>query len=82
MPNMRLYDFSVSNISLMDTRGSMLNGVQDLLPGDNLIRLFIAQVPEDMPNELPIFRVADVIMNFDGSVRRAHLYPADFQLLE
>jgi hypothetical protein len=82
MPNMRLYDFSVSNISLVDTRGSMLNGVQDLLPGDNLIRLFIAQVPEDMPDELPVFRVADVIMNFDGSVRRRHLYPADFQLLE
>jgi hypothetical protein len=82
MPNMRRYDFKVSNISIMRTTGSMLLGQQDLYPGDNKIRLFIAQVPEDMPNELPIFRVADVIMNFDGSVRRVHLYPADFQLLE
>jgi hypothetical protein len=82
MPNMRLYDFIISNISIMRTGGSMLNGQPDLLPGDNLIRLFIAQVPEDMPTEMPIFRVADVLMNFDGSIRRAHLYPADFQLLE
>lgn len=82
MPNMRLYDFTISNISIMDTSGSMLNGEQDFYPGDNLIRLFIAQVPEDMPDEQPIFRVADVILNFDGSVRRSYLYPADFQLLE
>ena len=79
---MRLYDFIISNISIMRTSGSMLNGQQDLFPGDNIIRLFIAQVPEDMPTELPVFRVADVVMNFDGSIRRAHLYPADFQLLE
>lgn len=82
MPDVRLYDFKISNISIMRTDGSTLNGVQDLSPGDNFIRLFIAQVPEDMPDEMPIFRVADVVMNFDGSVRRAHLYPADFQLLE
>lgn len=82
MPNMRLYDFTISNISIMRTSGSLLNGQQDLFPGDNLIRLFIAQVPEDMPTELPVFRVADVVMNFDGSVRRVTLYPADFQLLE
>jgi hypothetical protein len=82
MPNMRLYDFNISNISIMRTGGSMLNGERDLFPGDNVIRLFIAQVPEDMPTELPVFRVADVVMNFDGSVRRVTLYPADFQLLE
>lgn len=82
MPDMRRYDFTVSNISIMRTTGSLLLGQQDLYPGDNKIRLFIAQVPEDMPDELPIFRVADVIMNFDGSVRRVHLYPSDFQLLE
>lgn len=82
MPDMRLYDFRISNISIMRNSGSMRNGQPDLNPGDNLIRLFIAQVPEDMPTELPVFRVADVVFNFDGSVRRVHLYPADFQLLE
>jgi hypothetical protein len=82
MPDMRLYDFNISNISIMRNSGSLRNNQPDLNPGDNLIRLFIAQVPEDSPTELPIFRVADVVFNFNGSVRSAHLYPADFQLLE
>ncbi len=55
---------------------------RDLAPGDNVIRLFIAQVPEDMPDQLPVFRVADVMINFLGDVRTVVLYPADFQLLE
>jgi hypothetical protein len=80
--NMRRYDFTISNISLMDTGGSTLNGMPQLEPGDNLVRVFIAQVPEDMPDQLPIFRVADIIFNYRGSDRSIYLYPADFQLLE
>jgi Bacterial TSP3 repeat len=80
--NMRRYDFTISNISLMDTGGSMLNGVQQLAPGDNLIRVFIAQVPEDMPDQSPVYRVADVIFNYRTGTRSTYLYPADFQLLE
>lgn len=82
MPNIRRYDFDITNISVMRTEGSTRLGLQELYPGDNVIRLFIAQVPEDMPDELPIFRVADVVVNFNTSIRRVHLYPADFQLLE
>ena len=82
MPNIRRYDFNISNVSVMRTEGSTRLGQQELNPGDNVIRLFIAQVPEDMPDELPIFRVADVVVNFNSSIRRVHLYPADFQLLE
>jgi hypothetical protein len=80
--NVRRYDFSISNIAIMETGGSFLNGDIDLEPGDNVIRLFIAQVPEDMPDQLPIFRMAEVVINFDDPTRSAHLYPADFQLLE
>lgn len=80
--NMRRYDFTISNISLMDNSGSTLNGVQHMAPGDNLVRVFIAQVPEDMPDQLPVFRVADVIFNYRNGTRSTYLYPADFQLLE
>ncbi len=61
------YTFDISNISLMDTIGSaangMFNGGQELLPGDNIIRIYIAQVPEDRPNAPPIFRMAEVTIN-------------------
>ena len=80
--NMRRYDFRIDNISLMDTTGSRLNGEQQLAPGDNLVRVFIAQVPEDMPDQLPVFRVADVIFNYRSETRSIYFYPADFQLLE
>ncbi len=80
--NMRRYDFSISNISLMDTLGSQLNGVPQLAPGDNVVRVFVAQVPEDMPDQLPVFRVADVVFNYRNSTRSIYMYPADFQLLE
>lgn len=79
---MRRYDFTIGNISLMDTGGSTLNGEQQLLPGDNLVRVFIAQVPQDRPDDLPVFRVADVIFNYRSATRSIFLYPADFQLLE
>lgn len=80
--NVRRYDFSISNISIMETGGSFLEGEIDLEPGDNVIRLFIAQVPEDMPDQMPVFRMAEVVINHDDSTRSVHLYPADFQLLE
>jgi hypothetical protein len=80
--NMRRYDFNISNISVMNTRGSSVAGQRALSPGDNVIRLFIAQVPEDMPDQLPVFRVADVVINYSSDIRSVRLYPADFQLLE
>jgi hypothetical protein len=80
--NMRRYDFNFSNISLMDTSGSEMNGQPVLMPGDNLIRVFVAQVPADMPDQVPVFRVADSIINFGNGERHVRLYPTDFQLLE
>ena len=51
----------------MDTVGAVpndiFNGGQALLPGDNVIRLYIAQVPEDRPNSPPVFRMAEVTIN-------------------
>jgi hypothetical protein len=61
------YSIHISNISLMDTVGADSNGIfnggQALLPGDNVIRLYIAQVPEDRPNAPPVFRMAEITIN-------------------
>lgn len=55
----RRFSFSISNIDIMPTLAS--NGREE---GDNLIRLFIAEVPQDMPNADPVYRVADIIVNY------------------
>jgi hypothetical protein len=63
----RRYTINITNISLMDTVGALpndiFNGGQALLPGDNVIRLYIAQVPEDRPNSPPVFRMAEITIN-------------------
>jgi hypothetical protein len=63
----RQYALTVSNISLQDTLGAVpggvFNGGQALEPGDNVIRLYIAQVPEDRPDSAPVFRMAEVTIN-------------------
>jgi hypothetical protein len=80
--NQRRYDFNFSDISLMDTGGGVMDRDHVLEPGENLIRVYIAQVPEDMPDQAPVFRVAECVFNFRGGGRNCYLYPADFQLLE
>ena len=80
--NVRRFDFSISNIAIMGTRGCSLNGLPDLAPGENRIRMFVAEVPEDMPDAMPIFRVAEVVFDYNGDTREIRLVPADFQLLE
>ena len=50
--------------------------------GDNLIRFYIAQVPEDDPDSTPIFRMAEVLVNVDERNARLVLTPNDFALLE
>ena len=62
----RRYSLQIGNISLMDTLGADSGGVfaNPLLdPGDNVIRVYIAQVPEDRPNSTPVFRMAEVTIN-------------------
>ena len=55
----RRISFDISNIDIMPTLAA--NGRE---AGDNLIRLFIAEVPQDMPDSKPIYRVADIIVNY------------------
>lgn len=61
----RRISFNISNIDIMNTLAS--GGRNE---GDNLIRLFIAEVPEDMPNAQPRYRVADVIVNIFSNGNR------------
>jgi len=50
--------------------------------GDNLIRFYIAQVPEDNPDSPPIFRMAEALVNIDDRGDTVVLTPNDFALLE
>jgi hypothetical protein len=63
----RNYSITISNISLMNTSGAVPNDLfkegQALEPGDNVVRIYIAQVPEDRPDSPPVFRMAEVIIN-------------------
>ena len=62
----RRYSIEISNISLMETLGTGPNCIfnqSQLEPGDNIIRVYIAQVPEDRPNSPPVFRMAEVTIN-------------------
>jgi len=80
--NVRRYDFDISNIGIMATSGCSINGLPDLNPGENRIRLFIAQVPEDMWDAPPVFRIAEVIVDYYSATREVALYPANFDLQE
>ncbi len=78
----RQFQFNISNIDIMNTgehttdRGDLWN------EGDNLIRFYIAQVPEDNPDSPPIFRLAEVRVNVDDDGDTIVLTPNDFILLE
>jgi hypothetical protein len=78
----RHYDFSISNIDVMDTGGYTDAGGQYWQPGNNSIRFFIAEVPEDNPNAVPLFRVADVNINITDEERNITLTPNDFTLIQ
>ncbi|NNL74962.1 MAG: hypothetical protein HKO68_01355 [Desulfobacterales bacterium] len=78
----RHYSFVISNINIMDTLGYSVGGQLYQHPGDNVIRLYIAQVPEDNPDTLPLFRMAEVTVNTDDHSRHVTLTPADFQLIQ
>ncbi len=78
----RQYQFQISNIDVMDTREHTTPSGDVWARGDNLIRLFIAQVPEDNPDSIPIFRMTEVMVNVDDSGDTIVLTPNDFSLLE
>ncbi|MBT8339400.1 MAG: hypothetical protein HKP58_13220, partial [Desulfatitalea sp.] len=80
--NMRRCTFDIWNIQLMQTAGGLTPDGRMLAPGDNYVKLFIAQVPEDMPDRLPVYRVVDGVFNYENGPHHIQLYPGDFDLLE
>lgn len=80
--NMRRCDFRVSNISLMDTDGAYNVNGEWMEPGSNYVKIFVAQVPEDMPDRLPVYRVTDFVFNYENGPYDVNIYPGDFDLLE
>jgi hypothetical protein len=78
----RQYNFRISNIDIMDTNEHLLADGEIWNQGDNLIRFYIAQVPEDNPDTTPIFRMAEVVVNIDDPNLNIVLTPNDFTLIQ
>jgi hypothetical protein len=78
----RKYGFNISNINIMDTEGEGEDSYYGLDPGDNFIRLYVAQVPEDRPESAPVFRMVEVVVNTDSFSREIELSPYDFELID
>jgi hypothetical protein len=80
--HVREYGFEISNIDVMDTNGYSVDDTVYREAGNNVIRLYIAQVPEDTPDMRPLFRMAEVTINTETSDRQVLLTPGDFQLIQ
>lgn len=78
----RQYRFAISNIDIMHTAAHTTASGDVWLEGDNLIQLFIAQVPEDRPESSPVYRMAEVIVNTNEGWDIVTLTPNDFLLLQ
>jgi hypothetical protein len=61
----RRISFNISNIDIMNTLAA-----DGRARGDNVIRFFIAEVPEDMPESNPVYRVADIVVNYNDMENR------------
>ncbi len=79
--HVRQFNFNVSNIDLADTLPFVMEDGTQWNEGDNLIRFYLAEVPEDRPDSPPVFRMAEVIVNIDDRDRVITLTPGDFILL-
>ncbi len=79
---MRQYELTISNIDIMDTFGYSADDITYLEPGENIIRVYIAQRPADLPNSPLIFRMAEVQINYNEAVRDIILTPYDFEILD
>ena len=83
MPSyVRQYQFCISNIDIMNTRGYVKENGEYQAAGDNLIRFYIAEVPEDNPDCTPIFRMAEIVVNSKDINKNIILTPNDFQLIQ
>lgn len=77
----RQYHFNITNIDVMDTLDYVLDGTLVRPAGENRVRFYIAEVPEDNPDAPPIFRMVEVVMNMNNSNRTMVLTPNDFELM-
>jgi len=78
----RRFNFNISNIDVVDTTGYTAADGQVRRDGDNLIRFFLAEVPEDTPDSPPVFRMAEAVININDDNKDIILTPADFTLLQ
>jgi hypothetical protein len=78
----RKYSFDISNISILETEGEGAVSHYGLGPGDNFVRVYVAQVPEDRPDSPPVFRMAEVYINTESFNREIELSPYDFELID
>lgn len=82
-PMIRKYSFTISNVSIMETLGETAPGRYGLGPNDNFIRVYVAQVPQDRPNSPPVYRMAEIYVNYDdGDSQTVELSPSDFELID
>lgn len=80
--HVRQFNFDISNIDLADTASYVMEDGTQWNAGDNLIRFYLAEVPEDRPDSEPVFRMAEIIVNIDDRDRVITLTPGDFILLQ
>ena len=78
----RQYDFSISNLDVMDTGGYTDTDGTAWAEGSNMIRFYIAQIPEDNPDAVPLFRMAEVMVNIADENKNITLTPHDFTLIQ
>ncbi len=75
----REFEFTISNIHLLDP--GYRSDMTDQLPGDNVIQLYVAQVPSDQPDTTPLFRRATVTVNIRDSDKVIEITPDNFELV-
>jgi len=78
----RKYSFNISNIDLVETIGFIDAEGTKWNYGDNLIYLYIAQVPEDSQSSAPIFRMAEIRHNIYDLNNTVILTPGEFRLIQ
>jgi len=76
-----------TNEDSVDEDGNIIEAIpfpsyEHVFPGDNLIRFYVAQVPQDKPNDPPVFFMAEQIVNFSEGEREIVFTPGDFHLIQ
>jgi len=84
-PQSRAYNFDVTNIKIVDTQGSYWDKSKNfnlLDPGENRIRFYYCQLPEDSTNlDDLIYRMAEVKVKY-GSEEYENFSQFDFMVIQ